>query len=142
MTRRAGAWIAALCLSSISQAGCGDALSSLGAVQRSQPVRYGMRVVPDFARRGQTAAFQLELDAALQEQLLGSPAYPSEIQFGPGTSLRSFDTQGDGLLEAQVLISPLADEGERQPLLVFTLDDATLEAQGSFWVLPALPGID
>ncbi len=137
MSRRA--WLAALCLPALLMAGCGNALSSLDAVQRSQHELFSMRITPDFARRGQTVFITLDLDPALTERLAGQLAYPSEINFGPGTALRSFSTEGDGTMSAEVLISPLAEEGERKPLLVFVVDDSICETQGSFWILPSLP---
>ena len=45
-----------------------------------------------------------------------------------------------GLLSAEVLISPLAREGEREPRLVFAVGEDSVEAVGSFWILPALDG--
>ena len=142
MTRAAGArwalagWLAALGLTSLP--GCGEALSSLDSVQRSTRERYAMTVTPDFARRGQTVTFELALEPALVARLSGQAAYPTEIQFGAGTGLSAFANLGEGLLSAEILISPLAQEGEREPLLVFALDDDILEAMGHFWVLPAL----
>ena len=37
-----------------------------------------------------------------------------------------------------MLISPLAQEGEREPLLTFAVEGDTVEAIGHFWILPAL----
>lgn len=136
MSRAGGAcWALAgwVCL-----AGCGDALSSLDSVQRSTHQSYQMTLSPDFARRGQMVEFDLELEPDLTARLAGQAAYPTEIQFGPGTGLSAFANNGDGTLSAEVLISPLAQEGEREPLLVFAVEGDTVEAVGHFWILPAL----
>jgi hypothetical protein len=119
---------------------CGDALSSLDAVQAGQREQYAMQLAPDFARRGQTVAFELQLDETLMTRLGGQAALPAEIQFGEGTALRSFDATEGNPLKAEVLISPLAVEGEREANLTFCLSDGLIEARGSFWVLPSLPG--
>lgn len=131
--------LAAVLLAGGLAPGCGDALSSLDAVREADCERYPMQLVPDFARRGQSVAFTITLDAELAERLAGQPAYPSQIQFGAGAALRAFHSDGAGTLAAEVLISPLAEEGERQALLVFACGDGRAEAQGRYWVLPALP---
>ncbi|MBN2495718.1 MAG: hypothetical protein JXR96_14085 [Deltaproteobacteria bacterium] len=118
-------------------AGCGDALSSLEAVERSARRQYRLELSPDWARRGDIVSIAVEPEPALEALLTGSSAYPSEIHFGPGTSLRSFDSQ-DGLT-VTILVSPLAEEGERRPLMVFVLGDEEVEGRGRFWILPALP---
>ena len=136
---RPAALVAAVALLAMPSA-CGDALSSLDAVQAGQREQYAMQLVPDFARRGQTVAFELHLDEALMARLGGQAALPAEIQFGDGTALRSFDATEGNPLQAEVLISPLAVEGEREASLTFGLSDGLVEARGSFWVLPSLPG--
>jgi len=139
MTRAGGAsWALAAWLLLSGLAGCGDALSSLDSVQNSTRAHYTMALAPDFARRGQVVAFELTLEDELIQRLAGQAGYLTQFQFGDGVDVRSFANHGDGTLSAEVLISPLAREGEREPLLVFAIDGETAEAIGSFWVLPAL----
>ena len=44
----------------------------------------------------------------------------------------------DYRLEIDVLISPLAEEGQRRPRLRFVVDERICQASGTFWILPAL----
>jgi hypothetical protein len=119
-------------------AGCSDALSSLDTIQRGHREVFPCRLQPDFGRRGQTLTILVTLDERLVARLAGEPAFPAELAFGDGVALRSFASLGPGQLEAEVLFSPLAEEGERRPRLVFSPGGQRLEAEGRLWVLPKL----
>lgn len=127
-------WICASMLLS----SCGDALSSLDGIQRAQREQFSMTIVPDFARRGEIQTFTMTLEQGFVERLAGQAAYPNEIRFGQGTSLRSFTMEQADIISAEVLVSPLAEEGKRQPVLLFAIGDSEVEVLGSFWVLPSL----
>ncbi len=124
--------------SSMFLSSCGDALSSLEGVKNAQLEQFTMSIVPDFARRGEIQNFTMTFDNAFIDRLAEQPAYLSEIRFGQGTSLRSFTMDGADSICAEVLISPLAEEGKRQPTLLFAADESELQVVGSFWVLPSL----
>ncbi len=117
---------------------CGDALSSLEGVEHAQHEHYSMRIIPDFARRGDIQTFTMTLEQDLIRRLSGQAIYPSEIRFGKGTSLRSFTMESQNAITAQVLISPLAEEGKREPILLFSTGHEEIEVTGTFWILPAL----
>ena len=125
----------------INLIGCGEGLSSLDAVRRSARQVYEMTLSPDWARRGETVLVTVEFDPELKLLLKNSGvAYPYQIFFGEQINIEYFGTDASMNFEIRVRISPLAKEGERIPTLVFSLGDRLVEARGSFWVLPALPG--
>jgi hypothetical protein len=130
----------ALVLSSAASLDCGNSLSSLDSVQRSSRDVYAMELKPDFGRRGNTVLVVVDkFDAELEQLLVDTIAYPTEISFGEGTFIKSLNTNDEDKLEIEVFVSPLAQEGERQPTLVFSVNDRLVEARGRFWVLPAQP---
>ncbi|HOX42778.1 MAG TPA: hypothetical protein PK668_04220 [Myxococcota bacterium] len=136
-----GTGLAALAAAGLTLAGpsgCSDALSSLETVQRGNREVFPCQLRPDFGRRGQTLSVAVTLDARLVARLSGQPAFPTEISFGSGVSLSSFDSTGPDGMQVELLISPLAEEGERSPSLIFALDKVRVEAEGKFWVLPSL----
>ena len=111
--------------------GCGEAFSSLPAVSSSDTCHYELELRPDFGRRGDLLVLEVDME------LPDLPAYPTDIHFGQGVSLRSFDSEGG--MQIEVLISPLAEEGERRLSMDFVNEDGVFRACGRFWVLPALP---
>ncbi|MBW1808581.1 MAG: hypothetical protein JRJ19_06765 [Deltaproteobacteria bacterium] len=130
----------ALVLSSAASLDCGDSLCSLDSVQRSSRDVYAMELNPDFGRRGSTVLVVVEkFDSELDQLLVDAVAYPTEIYFGEGTFIKSFGTNEEDKLEIEVFVSPLATEGEREPTLVFSVNDRLVEARGRFWILPAQP---
>ena len=65
--------------------------------------------------------------------------YPTEISFGEDTYILEFGTNESGNMEIEIRISPLAQTGERQPVLTFSTVEGLVEARGTFFVLPAQP---
>ena len=121
--------------------GCGDSLSSLEMVRRSSRQVFSMDLSPDFGRRG-GAEVTVEVtrnDAELDQLLAESGVYPTEISFGEGTYILQFSTNDSGNMEIKIRISPLAKTGERHPVLTFSTVEGLVEAQGTFFVLPAQP---
>jgi hypothetical protein len=118
--------------------GCSDALSSLDSIQRGDLEVFPCQLRPDFGRRGQTLSVDVTLDERLVARMSGQPALPTEISFGAGVALSSFQSTGDDSMRVELLVSPLAEEGARSPQLVFGQGDVRVEATGKFWVLPSL----
>jgi hypothetical protein len=135
-----GVWICAGLIVLLTT-GCGDSLSSLEMVQRSSRQVFSMDLSPDFGRRddAQVTVEVTRIDAELNQLLAESGVYPTEISFGEGTYILNFRTNDSENMEIVIGISPLAQTGERYPVLTFSTVEGLVEARGTFFVLPALP---
>lgn len=134
-------FIAAAALFLLACLSCGDGLSSLEAVQRTARSEFDMYLSSDYGRQGDDLVVTVTFCEELNKLLRAADVYfPTDISFGDGIQITTFGRVGEVSLEVGLLISPLAETGERHPALVFSLGNRRVVARGLFFVLPALPG--